>query len=381
MMMTRHAAALALSAAWLHAGAVELTGTPYTVLYRGLVAAPAAAAPGRQIPAWPYNRAQPPAPAAATGAPLRLVDVQTRRDIARASYDARLGGYLFQLPLVGVDAAAPPCLAIVDMRQQALSVRAAEPGDAGFAFRNPAWEQEIGRAGEQISLRGERERVEAQIRDADNELGQHEKDFGAAVMAGQAACPVPPARPGPPRPAAALEPAELPAVAGALCALHWEREVAARVDLGPLFTDAGAAADWRGRGEARPLAESMPGLRLAIVAADAALVREAAAKGRTFLEHADGLRVFGRVQAACRNEVGRQAQEARSRWLAEVDAAARHPQREQQRCEDARARVTQLRAARIQGPQYLAALDRRLAALANPPAADDPIPLDRETCR
>lgn len=355
------------------ARASDLTGTPYTVLWRGAGFAQAGADPRS-----PFGRAAPLPPASAM---LRVVDVAARRELARATFDARLRGWLFQMPFAGIDARAGRCLALVDQRNQFIPVRPPSAVDGGLSFRNPLWERELDRVAELAALRREQATVQAQVQTVAGDVARLSAEVGLPVGASAEQCPLPPAPEDPPRPAGALEPAQVAPVAGPVCAWRWERDHGGRVSLERLFADAGLDADWRARAEAATVAAALPAFRLPIAPVDLSLVLDAAAKGRTFLEHADGVRVLARAHAACREEVGRQAGVVRQRWLQAVDEARQAPQRARLQCAQKVEQMARLQAAQAAAPALLAALERQIAQLSAPPPDDNPMALAAQACQ
>jgi hypothetical protein len=368
----RAARSLALLLAGI-ARAEELTGTPYTMVWRGsALAQPPVIA---NNPNYRTPLAQP------TSVVLRVVDLATRRELARTTFDPRLGGWLFQMPFTGIGGVGNRCLALLDPRNQAIAVRQSSSLDAGVGFRHPGWERELARNGDLNALKSERATVQAQVQSNDAEAARLLAETGLPEGAQPAQCPLAPAPPEPPRPVGAMEPAQATAVAGSVCAWRWERDHGQRVNLGRLFADAGLDADWQTRAEGRTFGEELAELRLPIVGPDLALVLDAAAKGRTFLEHADGVRVLSRTQAACRIEMARIATAARARWQQAVEGARQAPLRAREQCALKLDRVAKLRAAQAAAPMLLAVLDRRIAELAVPPSSDNPQPLHNQTCQ
>lgn len=353
------------------AAAQELTGTPYSVVWRGAGYA--------QMPG--YGRHMPAQSSA--GVMLRLVDVAARREMARAVFDSRLGGWMFQMPFNAPQVRAGHCLALVDGRNQFMPVRPSSAVDAGTAFRNPLWERELSRAGELAELKKEHATVEAQSRSAAGDIARLSAEIGLPPGADASQCPVPPVPPDPPRPAGALEPAQAASISGAVCAWRWERDHGARVNLARIFADAGLDADWRDRNDtaAAAAAESMPTLRVPITGGDLALVMDAAAKGRTFMEHADGVRVLTRAQAACRAEVGRHSSAVRQRWTEAVQESRQTPERARMQCAHKLGEMARLRAAQSAAPTLLAALDKKISQLSSPPGATDSMPLQTQLCQ
>lgn len=356
----------------------ELTGTPYTVLYRGR---PPGAMPAQ--PAYrpnPYLRSPVEQPQF-RGGTLRLIDAGTRREIARSEFDDRLGGYMFQLPFDSGEGRTQRCLALVDGRGQYIALRSQAGRDTGVMFRNPAWEAELGRVAELASLKTERAAVDTQTRAAAKEIGLLQAEVGLPANASPADCPLPPPAPEPPRPPAAIDARDAGAASGAACALRWERDHGGRVNLGRMFSDAGAAPDWQQRAQGAELLERLPDLRIPIAGQDLALVLDAATKGRTYLEHGDGVRLFNRAHAACREEVGRLAAAARQAWERAVVDAREAPQRARQQCAQKLARIAQLQATQANAPAYLAALDKRIAQRSEPPPTTDAESLGGQTCQ
>jgi len=348
-----------------------LTGTPYTIVWRGAPPAPTAAV---RMPAGARV-----APVASSGV-LRLVDVADRQEIARAAYDRQLGGYMFTLPLSGLTSRPQRCLALLDGRNVAQVVRGPTSYDGGAVFRNPAWEAELARVSELSSLRTEREQVAMQAQNAQSDIARLQTETGLPPGASAAECPLPPAPPDPPRPEGAIDSVQLPAVAGPLCALRWEQEYGSRGDFGRLFQDAGLGADWAARGNQQGLVQAFPNLQLPMAGADLQMVLAAAGKGRMYLEHADGVRLLSRSLSACREEVSRSAAAASQRWQQAVADARQAPQRSRQQCAQKLESIAQLKAAQSQAPAFLQALDARIKELASPPPMSDPQPLQTQLC-
>lgn len=139
--------------------------------------------------------------------------------------------------------------------------------------------------------------------------------------------------------------------------------------------------DWNARGDVRAVAEDLTELRIPIVGTDLALVLDAAQKGRTYLEHADGVRVLTRTHAACRTEVARAAGTSRQRWLQATELARQAPQRAVEQCAQKLDRMGKLRSAQAAAPALLTVLDKRIAELSSPPSGDQPIPLHNQLCQ
>jgi hypothetical protein len=378
------AAACALSLAMaLHcpaANAADVYGTAYTVLLRGH-APPGAVAP--RPPAVPGLYAVPqsrPAPARPATAGMRLVLSTTGQELASASYDSRLGGYLFRLPMSAA-VRGPVCLVLKGPTGASLPVRDARGGDDGFAFRNIAWEAEAGRVGELTELRGELASLNARIEQERTELARLQADSGGVMQPQD--CTLGPVEPDPPRPAAALSVEDASRAAGGICALAWERAAgAAAASFGRLFADAGLAADWTGRESVRPAADGLTGLRLSFDDREGRLISTAASRGSAYLEHADGVRAFVRVQNACRQDVLRLAAAQVQAWQSAVDLARQAPQRAKARCEQRATRVQALLATQGKAAPFRTELERRIAHLAaTPPAAADSARIDHVACR
>lgn len=383
--MTRLALALlmALVAAPPAAAQGELTGTAYTVLYRGRVPGAGMAPLPRPDP---YQRNRMGLPLRTELAPgsdpmLRLIDAGARREVARAEYDARLGGYLFSLPFDTANAGTERCLALLTPNNLYVVVRPASGRDTGAAFRNPAWDAESGRVAELAALKSERENVYGQAQAVTREIAQLQAESGLPPGAKPEQCPTPPTPPEPPRPATAVDPQEAAAIAGPACALRWERDHGERVNLGRIFSDSGVANDWQQRARGASLLERLPELRVPIAAADLAVVADAAAKGRAYLEHGDGVRLFSRAHAACREQAVRLSEASMQAWERAKAEAREAPQRAHLQCTQRLTRIAQLQAAQGNTPAYLAALDRRIAQRAEPPPASDPVPLHLQSCQ
>jgi len=376
--VNRTAAFCVISTLTCAAFANELTGTPFSLVWRG-----SAGSQPAQAAQWDRRYADPRYPPAAAPAPqiVRLFDLQARREIARAAYDARIGGWMFQMPLSGIDAKPNRCLGLVDMRNMLIPVRRPSHIDNGGGFQHPAWELELSRATELASLRQERSAVDGQMRSADAELARIQVETGLPLGSTAAQCPLPAEPPAPARPAAAVEESNVASISGALCAWRWSIDIGSKVDLGRLFDDAGVTADWRARSSAQAHSEAFGSLRIRLSPQDASLVVDAATKGKTFLEHSDGIRVVRRAHAACRDEVARMASAAREAWGKDIEAAKHFPQRARQACAEKLARAAQLQAGKAAAPALLAALDNRIAQAERPPAVSDPSPLSQNLCQ
>lgn len=382
-------AGIAWCLALASASAAEVVGTAYTVLLRGhgprQVAPPVLLqrAPGTGL--YPAPRVQPGGlPPQAVPQPvtsLRLVDLRSGQTLASAAYDAALDGYMFRLPMKLEAAGAEPCLAIRTAAGLGIAVRAPQPGDNGQAFRHPVWAAEAGRLGELAALRAEQATLAQEFRKTQAEIGSLTSENSGIASPQQ--CVPGPVQPDPPRPAAALDPAEAGERAGPVCALAWVRAFApTKVDLMRLFSEAGLSADWSQREAVRPVAQALAGLRLDFRDNDTRTILDAAAKGRAYLEHADGLRAFVRVHGACRAEVLRLAAGEVQAWQAAVAVARSAPERARAACEQRFARIEQLGDRLVKGRAFEVELERRIGVLEAvvPPEAEG-VRIDGLACR
>lgn len=347
--------------------AADITGTAYSIVVRNVDQNTA-----RQ--ARPSTYATP-----ATGGLLRLVDVRSRREIARANWDQQLNGYFFQLPLVGLPSTPPICLALVDRYNRYVPVRNMLGSDPGTSFAHPRWDDLLGRSSELASLKADQAALQAQRQQASDELARLQADAGAAgaTVPGSCRLPAPPSPPA--RPADALEPADAERAGGPVCALRWEQVLGAATSLGRLFSEAGLASDWDARSSARDIAERLP-VRVDISKSDAALVLDAAAKGRTFLQHADGIRLLVAGQDQCRRSVQAHAERARVQWQRAVDGVRTQPERDRQACEARIVRIAQLRQADAQAAAYAAELERQVGDLMRPASSTETESIGHQPC-
>lgn len=333
------------------AESIELTGSAFTVMYRG----PTGQTPPTPEPALRRSYQMP------TARPqgLRLLNGRTGQELARAEFDTRLNGYMFALPLAAQGPVAPICLVLKNSVGRSLPVRDERPGDDGYAFRNPLWEAELSRAGELQQLQAELQQLEKQLATERAEL----QKLQAETAPGKA-CALGPAVAEPARPLQALNPSEAIAAAGGFCALRWEAAFAeSRIDLERLFTEAGLSADWAQRVNYRAATSVWQALRLQLTSSDATLVRDAATRGRAFLEHGEGLKVLARAHQACRTQVPELAATALRAWEGERQAAAEAPQRALQACQARQIRIDTLTRAHTAAPAYREQLTRRIEQL------------------
>lgn len=352
--------------------AAEVVGTAYTVLLRGhgsrqSVQQPQQpqriGIPGITTPVLrPVPQPRPQRQAAMPSATMRLVDTRSGQQVATASYDATIDGYMFRLPMKVDLSRGDVCLVIKNAAGVSIPVRDERGPDDGYAFRNPAWLAEVGRISELAGLRAEHTALVAEL-----EKGAREIDTLVAENNGVGSvdqCVSGALQPDPPRPLGALEPAEVAVQAGPVCALAWERSFE-RISVDPsrLFADAGLAADWTARAAARPMAQALPPVKLELRDNDGRTIPDAASKGRAYLEHAEGVRALVRVHAACKNEVGRLAAREVQAWQNATTAARNAPARVKAACEQRLVRIDQLRAAQAKAPTYRRELERRITAL------------------
>ncbi len=380
---------LAALAAAPAAPAAEVVGTAYTVLLRGHgPRQPAQAQPPQRVGTpgltMPIRQPQPIQPRRQPSLPatmMRLVDGRTGLPFATANYDATIDGYMFRLPMTIDVGRGDVCLLIKNAAGVSIPVRDERAGDDGYAFRNPAWQAEAGRLGELATLRAEHAGLVADLDKGTREIEAAQAENGGVTQASQ--CQDGAAQPDPPRPPGALDPADAAARAGAICAVAWERSFEpTRIDPGRLFGEAGLAADWAAREAARPVAQSLRGLRLELRDNDARTIPDAAAKGRAYLEHAEGLRAMVRVHNACKAEVDRLAAGEVRAWQNAVEVARAAPRLARAACEQRIARIDQLRARLAKGPAFRQELERRIATLdAGAPPAADSIRIDSLACK
>lgn len=386
--------AAALLAASLAAGAAqsaEVIGTAYTVLLRGYgprqavqqpqvpqrIAIPGVT-PGLRPGQQPVQ--QPQRQAAQPTATMRLVDNRSGQPVASANYDGSIDGYMFRLPMKPELAGGDVCLVIKNAAGVSIPVRSERGADDGYAFRNAAWLAEIGRMSELGGLRQEHAGLLAELDRSGQEIDRLTAENNGIAKSEQCTSGQP--QPDPPRPAAALEPAEAGAQAGALCALAWERAFEKTgIDPGRLFGDAGLAADWAARAAARPIAQALPPFKLELRDNDARTIPDAAVKGRAYLEHAEGVRALIRVHAACRSEIGRLAAAEVQAWQNAIVAAREAPQRSRAACEQRLVRIEQLRVTQAKAPAYRRELERRIATLdGQTPSGTEATRIDGAAC-
>jgi hypothetical protein len=392
-MMTRKlrlAARLVLGGALvpgLPAWGVELSGTAFTVIYRGPAQAPTdqAAPAGRPQMNLPNNirplfRIQTPTPqvqrgaGAGAGAILRLADARNGAEVARASYDPRLDGWMFQLPM-NASPAGGGCMTLRSASGGMLALRDSSGADDGLSFFNPLWANELGRQIELAEIKRDLATLDARQAEAQAEQSRLQAAWPAA------ACEAPPVPPDPARPAAAIDPAEARAAAPGVCAARWHQVLSKYVDLGRMFQDAGLASDWASREAGAGAAQALPQLRLNASVDELNLVLDAARKGRAFLEHANGVQILQRVQAVCRAELPAQAAAATREWEALVQQARQTPARVLKECQAGKARLEQLKTQLGAGAPYRAELERRATSLASALPPTTSVSLDQSLCR
>lgn len=361
--------AAACSMAVEGATAADVTGTAYSIVVRNV----------DQPATRPVRPSRSVAPV--TGGMLRLVDVRSRRELARSVWDAQLNGYFFQLPLTGAPVASPTCLALVDGYNRYVPVRDIAGNDPGTSFAHPRWDELLGRSSELAGLKAEQATLQAQRQQAGDELMRLQAEASAAGAVTPGRCPLPPPPPPPARPADAMEAADAQRTSAALCALRWEQAIGNSAQLGRLFAEAGLASDWEGRGSAREIAERMQSVRLNLSQSDIALVQDAALKGRTFLQHADGVRALVGGQDLCRRAMLAHAEQARASWQLATEAVKSQPERERQRCEARIARIVQLKQAETQAGAYAAELDRQVGELMRSSSSTEPEPIGHQICQ
>jgi hypothetical protein len=356
----------------------ELTGTPYTLALK----VGSAVQFKLNINSRGFNLNQvPERPENQLRGIVRLFDARTKRVIAQADFDERSGGYLFQLPFDNTIEQGKRCLALVNARSQYISVRQPTPNDNGVFFSNPAWDAERSRVLDWAALKAERVLTDAQAANAAKEVVQLQAEIGLPAGSTAADCPTPQEPPPPARPPGAIEAKDAVAMAGPACALRWERDHGSGVQLGRMFADGGVAADWQRRAQVAELLERLPELRIPIAVQDLPLVLDAAAKGKTYLEHSDGVRIFSRAHAACGTEVSRLAAAARDAWATSIVDAREAPQRYRKQCAQKIARIAQLTTAKASAETFLAVLDMRIAQKSEPPRSTEAIALNGQVCQ
>lgn len=381
--------------------AAEVVGTAYTVLLRGhgpvQAAQPPSAQPMRRTtpllpgvvlpvpsPAPSRQRAQPAypqRPAATAG--MQLVDARSGRTVGTATYDASIDGYMFRLPMQLNGPGGEACFLFKTAAGQGLPLRPEGPGDDGYGFRHPAWQAEAGRLGELAALQAELGTLLGDLERGAREIDALSAENQGVTAAGQ--CQPGPPQPDPPRPALALEAPEAQRAAGPLCALRWERGFEpTKVDPGRLFDEAGLGADWGARRAAAAAAWAAASAKLQLGMSDSegALILAAAAKGRAFLEHAEGLRALQRTHGACKADALRVFDDELQSWQRGVAGARAAPLQAKARCEQRVARIEQLRGQQGAAPAYRQQLEQRIGTLERtaPPAADS-ARLDTLPCR
>lgn len=349
--------------------AADVTGTAFSIVVRN-------------VQTQPTQQARPTrfqAPDA--GGVLRLVDVRSRREIARSNWDSQLNGYFFQLPLTAPSGAQHICLALVDRNNRYVPVRGLHGNDPGTSFAHPRWEELLGRSRDLAGLKTEQATLQTRRQQSGDELQRLQAEASAAGALTPGSCPLPPVAAAPVRPADVMETAEAQQVAGGVCALHWEQAIGRPAELGRLFSEAGLAAAWAAREGAREAAARMPGVRLDISRTEASLVQDAAVKGSTFLQHADGIRMLVAKQDRCSSMVVASADQARTNWQRAIEATRTQPERERQRCEARISRIALLKQAEVQAQAYAAELDRQVSDLMRPPSSAASEPIGHQICQ
>ena len=359
------------------ASALELTGTAYTITYKGptgMASRPDIPQPAYRPPARRYPLLFPapstPSPRYPTARPstsipetLRLVNGRNGQELARAQFDARIEAYFFNLPFNLQTASSEVCLVLKNAAGTSLPVRDEARSDDGYAFRNPLWEKELARISELNQLRAELKTLNDLLENAQQDY-QHLRQEQAGAGMPENACVMPPPAEPPTRPSKALTVEMAQRIAGALCALKWEQQFSEwKAEPTRLFGEAGLAEDWRQRESQRGAEAVWTEIKLKLAPGDDDLIVNAAAKGHAYLEHADGIRAMNRVHGACRANVAEAAALANREWEAAKYAFRDAPTRAVKQCEARLARMEQLRQSQTSAPAYREALGRRIAEL------------------
>lgn len=358
-----------------NAWAADITGTAYSIVVRNVDG-------GAQPPqTQPRRRPTSPYAVPASGGILRLVDVRTRREIGRANWDAQLGGFFFQLPLVGLPSPPPMCLALVDQYNRTVPVRDVRGNDPGTSFVHPQWDDLLGRSRELVALKAELAAFQTQRQVGSAELARLQAETAAAGAMAPGSCVAPPPPPPPPRPPDALEASDAERAGGPLCALRWEQLMGSKVQLGRLFAEAGLAADWNARTAIRELGELLPGVRPEVSKDDLAIIQESAVTGRNFLQHEDGVNRLVATQERCRRSVQAQSERARNQWQQQLEMARMQPERERQQCEARFPRIAQLKQAEAKAAEYAATLERQIQEAMRPVSSSSPESIGHLSCQ
>lgn len=388
---------LAASLAFTEASALELTGTAYTITYKGptgmasrpvIPQTPTYRQPTRRypqlfpLPSTPSTRYPTARPSTSIPEALSLINGRNGQELARAQFDARIEAYFFNLPFNLQTASPEVCLVLKNAAGTSLPVRDEARGDDGYAFRNPLWEKELARVSELNQLRVELKSLNDLLENAQQEYQRLRQEQASAGMPEDACVMPPPAEP-PARPAKALTEEMAQRIAGTLCALKWEHQfIEWRVDPSRLFGEAGLAEDWRQRDLQRGTDSIWTEIKLKLAPGDDDLILNAAVKGHAYLEHADGIRAFNRAHGTCRANVAETAAMANREWEAAKSAVRDFPTRSVKQCEARLARREQLRQSLSSAPAYREALGKRIAELeAISTSASESRRLDNLQCR
>jgi hypothetical protein len=374
------------------AAAAEITGTAFSLIYRGPDTSISRADSGGKVDVRTNSRGNIdlridlPDQRQRSMRDVLLLDARTGVHLARAKFDRRIDGHFFQLPIISDVTRTPTCLMIKGLDGATIPVRDAKGNDDGYTFRHPLWESAVKTQFEKSGLAAERNRLTAKLEADLRTLSEVYTALGMSPTDAFPVCQLGPTVPQPLRPKLALVRNEAEELSKGLCAAEFGSYfLRHRTGLTTLFTDAGHGPAWAAAGTENlsALAGEVGPKRLVTPPSDEEVktVISALNKGRQSFDYATATKAINAFMGACRGAVIKLSAETLDKWDADKKAAEIAPQTAKSTCEARVAQVTQLRAAIQKGEAYRSALEQKLSATGTNSSYSEKTRLDLIPCQ
>ncbi len=373
------------------ATAAEVTGTAFSLIYRGPDTSISRSNSGGKIDVRTNSRGNIdlridlPDQRQRSMRDVFLLDARTGVQLARAKFDQRIDGHFFQLPIISDVTRTPTCLMIKGLDGATIPVRDAKGNDDGYTFRHPLWESALNAQFEKSGLAAERNRMTTKLEADLRTLAEVYTALGISPTDAFPVCQFGPPVPQPLRPKLALVRNEAEDLSKGLCASEFGSYfLRHRTGLATMFADAGHGAAWAAASteNLNALAGIDGSKPLVTPPSDEEVktVISALSKGRQSFDYSTATKTINAFMGSCRGAVIKLAAETLDKWDADKKAAEIAPQTTKSICEARIAQVTQLRAAIQKGEAYRSALEQKLSAAGTNSSYSEKTRLDLIPC-
>lgn len=367
--------------------ALDLTGTAYTIIYRGPTGMPEQAQPAIPFPSsryspysWP-QLSRPQLQYPYNGAPvampiLQLMNDQTGKKLSSASFDSRLKGYVFNLPFNLLSESHGVCLLIKNASGKSLPMRDESGNDDGYGFRNALWEAELARVSELASLQHKLDTLKLQIDSIPQEIKRLQEDQIANGVTDNA-CKLQPEPPTPARPVTALSPSDAEQSAGGICAAKWGGLLPEQDErVTNYIEEAGIGKDWQARITFQTTAKLWN-----ITPKISKEAIDAINKGKSNLEYTNSQHSLMSMHKQCRADIIKLAEDSVHHWEEAQKNSKLAPKRALEQCEMRVAEMQRLQKTLTDAHPNRTKLEQQISELKqNQAPADKQQRLDNKSC-